>query len=81
MPTARAVEQGDKLTCRTCGIVVVVDTVCGCAEECDIICCEEQMEPVRAAAKVTPKAAVKRAPARKAAVAKPAAKAKAKAKR
>lgn len=73
MPAAKTVHQGDKLTCRTCGLVVVVDTACGCADACDIICCEQQMKPVRTAAKAAPKAAATRRPARK-----PAAKAKAK---
>ena len=76
MPTAKTVSQGDKLTCRTCGLIVVVDTACGCAEACDIVCCEQQMKPVRAAAKAAPKAAAK-----KAAAAKPRPKAKAKTKR
>jgi hypothetical protein len=28
-----------------CGLVVTVDEACGCIEACDIICCEQQMQP------------------------------------
>jgi len=31
--------------CTVCGMVVTVDNVCGCIDECDIICCGEDMKP------------------------------------
>jgi len=40
----KAVTKGSKFACRACGLVVSVDTVCGCIEACDIICCGEQMK-------------------------------------
>jgi hypothetical protein len=76
MAAAKSASEGERLTCTTCGLVVVVDTACGCAEACDIICCDEQMKPVRPAKKAAPRAAAKKAPAKKAA-ARPAVKAKA----
>jgi hypothetical protein len=41
----KAVIKGSKFACRACGLVVSVDTVCGCIEACDIICCSEPMKP------------------------------------
>jgi len=41
----KAVTKGSKFACRACGLVVSVDTVCGCVEACDIICCGEPMKP------------------------------------
>ena len=38
---------GSQFACDVCGLVVSVDEVCGCADFCDIICCGEQMQPVR----------------------------------
>ena len=40
----KVVKKGSKFACRTCGLVVSVDEVCGCVEACDIICCGEQMK-------------------------------------
>ncbi len=31
-------QKGDKYKCEECGIVVVVDELCGC-EPCDLVCC------------------------------------------
>jgi hypothetical protein len=36
---------GSGYECRVCGLAVTVDTVCGCVDYCDIICCGEQMKP------------------------------------
>jgi hypothetical protein len=41
----KAVKKGSKYACRTCGLVVSVDEVCGCVDVCDIVCCGEQMKP------------------------------------
>lgn len=50
---------GKSYVCGVCGLAVTVDEDCGCVEECDIICCGEQMKPKRSRAKaaVKPKAA------------------------
>ncbi|MFH0838596.1 MAG: desulfoferrodoxin [Candidatus Omnitrophota bacterium] len=36
-----------KYICKVCGLIVSVDNVCGCVEECDIICCNEPMKKKR----------------------------------
>ena len=42
-PAAKAVSiKGTKYACDVCGLVVSVDTVCGC-EEVDLLCCSEPM--------------------------------------
>jgi len=65
MPAAKTVSKGDRLTCRSCGLVVVVDTACDCVEEeHEIICCDVPMESARAG---TVKAKAKPAPKAKAA--------------
>lgn len=38
------VKKGSRYACAVCGLAVTIDTVCGCAEVCDIICCDRQME-------------------------------------
>ena len=43
----KGVKKGDVYTCSVCGLAVKVDTLCGCVDTCDIVCCEKQMEPVR----------------------------------
>ena len=35
--------KGDKYACDVCGLVVSVDTVCGCIDTCNILCCNEPM--------------------------------------
>ena len=37
------VPKGSKYTCSVCGMVVSVDTACGCVEACDLICCSKPM--------------------------------------
>lgn len=37
--------RGNQLYCEVCGLVVSIDEACGCAGVCDIICCEQQMQP------------------------------------
>ncbi len=76
-------KRGDLLSCAGCGLVLVVDEACGCAEA-DIVCCEQPMAKGKlAAAKARKKSAAKAVPNKaaktvKAAAPKPAAKAKAK---
>jgi len=48
-PAAKAakkpvVPKGSKYTCGVCGMVVSVDTACGCVEACDLICCSKPMK-------------------------------------
>lgn len=44
-PSAKpAMKKGTKYSCKVCGLVVAVDTACGCAEACDIFCCEKPMK-------------------------------------
>jgi len=45
----KGVKKGDVYTCSVCGLAVTVDDVCGCADYCDIICCEKPMGPKRRA--------------------------------
>lgn len=45
--TKKGVKKGDVYKCGVCGLAVKVDTVCGCVDYCDIICCEKQMKPVK----------------------------------
>ena len=36
-------KKGDRFKCNVCGVVCVVDEICGCTT-CDLICCEEPMK-------------------------------------
>jgi hypothetical protein len=45
----KGMKKGDVYTCSVCGLAVTVDEVCGCADYCDIICCEKPMRPKRRA--------------------------------
>ncbi len=42
-----ATKVGDAYVCGVCGLAVTVDEVCGCANACDIICCEKPMKRKR----------------------------------
>lgn len=42
-------KQGDYFSCAECGLVVVVDEVCGC-DMAEIVCCEAPMEKGKLAA-------------------------------
>ncbi len=42
-----ATKVGDAYVCGVCGLAVTVDEVCGCADACDIICCETPMKRKR----------------------------------
>ncbi len=37
-------KKGMKYSCSVCGMVVAVDTVCGCPGVCDLICCSAPMK-------------------------------------
>jgi len=66
-------KKGDYMSCDVCGLVVVVDEACGCAEA--MVCCDKPMKKGKAAAakiktkaKAATKVAKKKAkPAKKAA--------------
>jgi hypothetical protein len=36
-------KKGEKLECKECGLVVVVDSPCGCTP-CDLVCCGTPLE-------------------------------------
>jgi hypothetical protein len=59
---------GEKYECEECGLVVIVEDVCGC-DDCNIVCCEEPMKKVKApakkAARVVAKPKAKAAPPKK----------------
>jgi hypothetical protein len=38
------IKKGSKYVCSECGVVMVVDEVCGCLEVCDLICCGKQLK-------------------------------------
>ena len=38
------IKKGSKYVCSECGVVLVVDEVCGCVEACDLICCGKQLK-------------------------------------
>jgi hypothetical protein len=62
-----AKKKGERYKCEECGLVVLVEDVCGC-EDCDVICCGAPMQQVKAekpAAKAKPKAKAKRVKAKK----------------
>jgi hypothetical protein len=42
-PAAKVVKKGARYACDVCGLAVTVDSVCGCVDSCDLICCGEQM--------------------------------------
>jgi len=54
-----AKKKGEKYKCDECGLVVLVEDVCGC-EDCDVVCCGAPMKQVKEEkpkAKPAPKAA------------------------
>jgi len=76
-------KKGEYLSCKVCGLVVVVDEACGCAAA-EILCCKKPMakgkpaakkkaatKAAKAPAKTSVKAAAKAAPAKTVAKAKP----------
>ncbi len=38
-----AMKEGSRYKCGVCGLVVTVDTACGCAETAHLICCDKPM--------------------------------------
>ena len=40
----KKVKKNDKLVCDKCGLVVSVDTMCGCVDACDLLCCGKEMK-------------------------------------
>ncbi len=59
---ARRLAKGQTYECEVCGLEVIVDEVCGCAEAHEILCCSQPMKekaPARAAKKA-PAAAAKK---------------------
>jgi hypothetical protein len=58
-------KKGERYRCDECGLVVLVEDVCGC-EDCDVICCGAPMKQVKAE-KSAPKTKAKPKPKAKAA--------------
>lgn len=60
-----AKKKGEKYKCEDCGLVVLVENVCGC-EDCDVICCGAPMKQVKEEKKTTvkPKPKTKAKPAK-----------------
>ena len=48
-------KRGEKYKCAECGLMIVVEAPCRC-EAVEFLCCKAHMKPVKAAAKVKPKA-------------------------
>jgi hypothetical protein len=46
----KGVKKGEAYKCSVCGLAVTIDEVCGCADVCDIVCCEKPMGKKRARA-------------------------------
>jgi hypothetical protein len=45
--TAKKSQVGKAYQCKVCGLVVSVIEDCGCVEACDLICCQQPMNPKR----------------------------------
>ena len=56
-------KKGDHLSCKVCGLVLVVDKACGCATA-EILCCKKPMAKGKPAAKKKPAAKAVAAPAK-----------------
>jgi hypothetical protein len=57
-------KKGESYRCGICGYRIIVDEVCGCAEEHIFICCEKPMKKAAAKKPATKKRAAKK-PAKK----------------
>jgi hypothetical protein len=44
---AAGMKEGSSYSCGVCGLVVTVDTACGCGEATHLICCERPMRTKR----------------------------------
>ena len=54
-------KKGEYLSCKVCGLVVVVDEACGCAAT-EILCCKKPMAKGKPAAKKKPATKAAKAP-------------------
>ena len=43
-PKKDVMKKGEKLECRTCGLIVSVDEVCGCMDLTHVTCCGKPMK-------------------------------------
>jgi hypothetical protein len=43
----KGMKKDDKLVCEQCGLIVTVDSICGCVDVCDLICCGKEMKAKR----------------------------------
>jgi hypothetical protein len=51
----KKVTKGDTYMCEVCGLGITVDTVCGCVDVCDIVCCGVPMKEKKTRAKAAKK--------------------------
>ncbi len=54
-PAKKSIAKGQAYSCGVCGLEVVVDEVCGCAEAHEIICCSKPMKEKTIRAKAAKK--------------------------
>ena len=40
-------KKDSRYACSVCGLSITVDSICGCVDACDIICCGKAMKPKR----------------------------------
>ncbi len=62
-----AKKKGERYKCEQCGLVVLVEDVCGC-DDCDVVCCGAPMKSVKEEKKAVaakPKAKTKATKAKK----------------
>ena len=43
----KELKAGARYECDVCGLAMTVENSCGCSDFCDVICCGEQMKPVK----------------------------------
>jgi hypothetical protein len=58
--SAARVKKGQRYQCAICGYRIIVDQVCGCAEEHVFICCDQPMKKAPAKKKPAAKKAAKK---------------------
>jgi hypothetical protein len=57
-----AKKKGEQYKRDECGLVVLIENPCECDETCELICCEEPMNPVKATAKIVATQTPRKAP-------------------
>jgi hypothetical protein len=44
---AKKQKKGDRFVCDDCGFLLFVEEPCGCADDCNLVCCDTQMTWVK----------------------------------